>query len=108
MIMNKSIPKQIQLIMSREDLNYCETFDYEGKTYYILSYVSENGEPQPTGLPIIYYIDKENPVQLSFDKSLLILSKLPDDGEEQIENKIGFEWRLIRRVAARTERNINT
>lgn len=82
MIMNKSIPKQIQLIMSREGLNYCETFDYEGKTYYILSYVSENGEPQPTGLPIIYYIDKENPVQLSFDKSLLILSKLPDDGEE--------------------------
>ena len=82
MIMNKSIPKQIQLIMSREGLNYCETFDYEGKTYYILSYVSENGEPQPTGLPIIYYIDKENPVQLSFDKSLQILSKLPDDGEE--------------------------
>ena len=32
MIMNKSIPKQIQLIMSREGLNYCETFDYEGKT----------------------------------------------------------------------------
>lgn len=48
MIMNKSIPKQIQLIMSREGLNYCETFDYEGKTYYILSYVSENNEPQPT------------------------------------------------------------
>lgn len=82
MIMNKSIPKQIQLIMSREGLNYCETFDYEGKTYYFLSYVSESGEPQPTGLPIIYYIDKDKPVQLSFDKSLLILSKLPDDGEE--------------------------
>ena len=82
MIMNKSIPKQIQLIMSREGLNYCETFDNEGKTYYFLSYVSENGEPQPTGLPIIYYIDKDKPVQLSFDKSLLILSKLPDDGEE--------------------------
>ena len=70
--------------MSREGLNYCETFDHEGKTYYILSYVSENGEPQPTGLPIIYYIDKDKPVQLSFDKSLLILSKLPDDGEEKI------------------------
>ena len=82
MIMNKSIPKQIQLIMSREGFNYCETFDYEGKTYYFLSYVSENNEPQPTGLPIIYYIDKDKPVQLSFDKSLLILSKLPDDGEE--------------------------
>lgn len=68
--------------MSREGLNDCYAFDVDGETYYFLSYVSENGEPQPTGLPIIYYIDKDKPVQLTFDNSLLILSKLPDDGEE--------------------------
>lgn len=68
--------------MSREGLNDCYAFDVDGETYYFLSYVGDDGEPQPTGLPIIYYIDKDKPVQLSFEKSLLILSKLPDDGEE--------------------------
>lgn len=81
--MNKSIPKQIQLIMSREGLNDCYAFDVDGETYYFLSYVSDDGTPMPTGLPIIYTMQNDKPIQLSEDDAFSIISKIPNkDGEE--------------------------
>ncbi len=80
--MNKTIPEVIKKIMDEEKYNSCESFEYDGVTYYSVGCVADDGTPLPTGLPEIYTIEDGRAIGLLGDAALDLLSKLPYDEEE--------------------------